>query len=386
VPDGTTLTDYTGPCTITTTNTVIDGKTVNCILEIRASNVTIRNSKINGSVILDSDVPGSSAWSVTIQDSEVDGGQQQLTAVGWGNVRVIRSDIHGGQNAVQCEVNSVSCLVQDSYLHGQYNPADWHLDGFISNGGRNMTLRHNYIVCDPPVNSVGGGCTAAVALLPDFAPIDGALIERNLLGANSGASYCTYGGEKANSPTPNSFNVVYRDNVFQSGSNGKCGAFGPVTDFSSTNTGNQWACNLWDNGGVVNAPDAKGEGSRAECDADRDGLSDEAELRKYHTDPRWRDSDDDGVTDGTEVTRYRTSPRRNDTDRDGLTDALEIRRYHTDPRKRDSDRDRLSDGAEVRKYHTSPRKSDTDGDGFPDRAEIRAGTNPRSRHSRPENR
>ncbi len=97
MPAGTTLTNYTGPCTITTANAVIDGKTVNCSLSIRAANVTIKNSKINGTVILDTDLPGSSAWSFTLQDSEVDGGQVQLAAVGWGNLTVIRSNIHGGQ-------------------------------------------------------------------------------------------------------------------------------------------------------------------------------------------------------------------------------------------------------------------------------------------------
>jgi len=384
VPAGTSLTDYTGPCAITSANTVIDGKTVNCSLAIRAAGVTIKNSKVNGTVILDTDLPGSSAWSLTIQDSEVDGGAQQLSAVGWGNLTVIRSNIHGGQTSVQCEENSVSCLVQDSYLHGQYLPNDqpWHLGGFLSDGGRNITLRHNFIVCDQPVNSVGEGCTGDVNLIPNFAPINGALIERNLFGANVGSSYCTYGGEKSTSPTPNSFNVVYKDNVFQRGSNTKCGAFGPVTDFRVTNTGNQWACNTWDGGGVVSAPEAQ-PGSRAECDADRDGLSDDAELRKYHTDPRWRDSDDDGLTDGVEVSRYRTSPRRNDTDRDGLTDPLEIRRYHTDPRKHDTDRDGLTDAVEIRKYRTNPRKRDTDGDGWADRAEIHADTNPRSRRSSP---
>ena len=36
VPAGTQLTDYTGPCSITAANTVIDGKTVNCALGIQA--------------------------------------------------------------------------------------------------------------------------------------------------------------------------------------------------------------------------------------------------------------------------------------------------------------------------------------------------------------
>jgi len=72
-----------------------------------------------------------------------------------------------------------------------------------------------------------------------------------------------------------------------------------------------------------------------------------------------------------------------DTDHDGLTDSAEIRRYHTDPRRRDTDRDGLSDGDEVRRYHTSPRERDSDADGHEDQIELRAGTNPRDPRSRP---
>lgn len=36
VPAGTTLSDYTGPCTITTADTVIDSKTVTCKILVRA--------------------------------------------------------------------------------------------------------------------------------------------------------------------------------------------------------------------------------------------------------------------------------------------------------------------------------------------------------------
>ena len=106
VPAATTLTAYAGPCTIQTPNTVIDGKSVSCGLSIQAANVTIRNSRVNGIVALDTDRPASGAWSLTIADSEVDGGPKQLAAVSSGNLTVLRSNIHGGQTAVQCEENS----------------------------------------------------------------------------------------------------------------------------------------------------------------------------------------------------------------------------------------------------------------------------------------
>jgi hypothetical protein len=105
-------------------------------------------------------------------------------------------------------------------------------------------------------------------------------------------------------------------------------------------------------------------------DADGDGLSDSAEVRRHHTNPGERDTDSDRLNDGAEVERYHTNPRKPDTDGDRLLDGDEVKRYHTDPRKRDTDGDGLRDGDEVNRYKTNPRKADTDGDGFRDSAEV----------------
>ena len=254
VPPGTQLSDYTGPCTITASNTVIDSETINCSqLTVRAANVTIKNSKVNTNIWLDQDQPNSDSWSMTITDSEVDGGKHQIPTICCGNYTVQRVNSHGGQNGAQCENGEKYCTIIDSYLHGQYMPpgADWHLGGFLSDGSDNITLTHNYIVCDHPVDN-GEGCTGDINLIPNFASISGALIESNLLGANTGSAFCTYGGEKTQSPTPHSNHVVYRNNVFERGINNKCADYGPVTAFAVNNPGNQWLNNRWDDGGLVN--------------------------------------------------------------------------------------------------------------------------------------
>jgi hypothetical protein len=159
VPAGTVLGAYTGPCTITAAGTVIDAKTVNCDLDIHAANVTIKNSKVNGLVFMDTDLSGSNAWSMTIQDTEVDGGQQQRAAISTGNMTVTRVNVHGGITSIQCEETSISCTIQDSWLHGQYigDTDPWHLGGFLSDGGSGMTFKHNTIICDHAANSVGEG-------------------------------------------------------------------------------------------------------------------------------------------------------------------------------------------------------------------------------------
>jgi hypothetical protein len=253
VPPGTSLDPYSGPCTITSDGTVIDSKTVTCDLVIQAANVTIKNSKIAGLVFLDTDVAGADAWSYTLMDSEVDAGMQQRAVVSDGNLTVIRCNIQGGETSVHCGEHAKSCTVQDSWLHGQLIPPDasWHLGGFQSNGGSNVLLSHNTIVCDAPANPLGEGCTGDLNLLGDFAPVSYVTADGNFLGANTGSSYCVYAGDAASKPYPNADHVVFSNNVFERGTNGMCGAYGPVSGFNAAGPGNQWSNNTWEDGAPV---------------------------------------------------------------------------------------------------------------------------------------
>lgn len=253
VPPGTKLQPYGDSCTITQAGTVIDSKIINCDLSIHAANVLIKNSKITGLVVLDTDLPGADQWSYTLQDSEVNGGTVQRAAVSDGNMTVLRCNIYGGETAVHCGEKAVSCVVHDSWLHGQYLPDDepWHLGGFQSNGGTNIEIKHNNIVCDHAPNPLGEGCTGDLNLIPDFAVVSHVTVDSNWFGANVGASYCTYGGEKSTSPYPHADHVVYTNNVFERGTNSKCGAYGPVTGFNAQGTGNQWTNNKWSDGPEV---------------------------------------------------------------------------------------------------------------------------------------
>ena len=243
------LTAYTGSCTITAAGTVIDSKTVNCSggVSVEAAGVTIKNSDVNGRVSVDTDVNRS--WSLTLQDSDVDGGPVNLPTVSNGNVTVIRSNLHGGHNGVECQEHSSHCIVRDSWIHGQYIPAgsDWHLGGILVSGGTAIELTHNRVHCEPMPTSADGGCTGDINILPDFGVVSGALVQSNLLVASTGLSYCTYGGNLK----MGSNNIVYRNNVFQRGSNGKCGAYGAVTNFNVSGAGNIWTGNVWDDGTPV---------------------------------------------------------------------------------------------------------------------------------------
>lgn len=115
VPSGTTLTAYTGPCTITANNTVISGKTISCDLVIQAANVTITKSRfVNGSVSTDENSTG---YSFTILDSEVNIGNRTGTGVGAVNFTATRVEVTGGNRSMHCWNN---CTITDSYVHGQF--------------------------------------------------------------------------------------------------------------------------------------------------------------------------------------------------------------------------------------------------------------------------
>jgi hypothetical protein len=247
VPDGKSLSRYTGPCEIRSSVTLdgVDASACSAIL-VRASNVVIRNS-----LLPRVDATNGGSASVTITDSTVRAGSWSDGAV-WGyNITATRLDVTGGQHSFHCASN---CTVTDSWLHDQYNPAggSYHNNAFITNGGSSMVVRHNTLHCTALLNSTNGGCTADVSLFGDFDPVTRVTIDGNLLKANnSSISYCAYGGYQPTKAYAVSNYIVFTNNVFERGTNRKCGVYGPVTSFQSSATGNQWSNNKWDDGAVL---------------------------------------------------------------------------------------------------------------------------------------
>jgi len=227
--------------------------TMTGMIEVRAPDVIIRTSKINGVVYLDRSALGSDTWSVTIEDSEVAAGDVIVGAVREGNITIIRSNIHGGQHSVHCGGN---CTVTDSWLHGQYvftSPTDSHNNGFLSNGGSNMTLTHNTLSCDAP-NIGSAGCSGDLSLFGDFSPITDVTIDNNLFTASLDTPFCLFAGYQDNKPFGLDVdNIDITNNVFQRGTNNLCGAFGPVTNYLLDGVGtpppnSTWQNNTWDDG------------------------------------------------------------------------------------------------------------------------------------------
>jgi hypothetical protein len=246
VPAGTTLTTYTGPCNITTPNTVIDKKIVNCDLNIATTGVQITKSRINGTLNATED----SNTSFSLIDSEVIAGVVQFAAVGTQHMTILRANITGGETSIYCYTD---CNIQDTYVHAQGIPAhaDWHLGGILANDGpTHLTVNHSSIACDTPSTPEDGGCSGDFNLFGDFGPISDVLADSNLMVAATSLAYCSYGGTMAK-PYPHANNVRYLNNIFQRGTNNKCGAFGSIDSFEINEPGNQWVNNKWDDGTVL---------------------------------------------------------------------------------------------------------------------------------------
>jgi hypothetical protein len=250
------MSSYTGPCTVTAANTVIDSKVIRCDITVRAAGLLIKNSYVYGSVLQEGGSP-----SFRIEDSRIDGNNPWACincGVGYRNYTVLRTEIVGTNRGAYCETG---CLVQDSWIHGT------NLEPVASNVAhasavrmeQSTTLRHNVLSCDytGPFPTDELGCSADLSGYADFAPIHDNTIDGNLFTANNpGAGYCAYGGGTPSKPFSgdgsNATSIVFTNNVFQRGANGKCGTYGPITDFRAGRSGNVWSNNTWDNGGTVN--------------------------------------------------------------------------------------------------------------------------------------
>jgi hypothetical protein len=247
VPDGTALTPYPGPCTITTPGTVIDSRTVDCDLVVRAAGVTIRNSLINGSVANDENARG---FGFTITDSTVRVGARGATGIASSDFTATRVEVTGGNRSINCWRD---CTVQDSYVHGQFTDRTgvFHESGIRMGSG--STIVHNTIVCDAPDVPPDAGCSAGLTGYGDFGAVTQNLIQGNLFKAGTGGA-CAYGGSSGGKPfSGGASSVRFIDNVFERGSTGSCGVWTPIMDFSASAPGNVWRGNVWDDGSPVGA-------------------------------------------------------------------------------------------------------------------------------------
>jgi hypothetical protein len=235
VPAGTTLTAYSGPSTIKTPNTVIDGKTLGCI-DVSAPGVVIRNSKISCAdgyaVYVDDKLMLTTR--VLIEDSEIDCKNGPGTAVGEAHVTVRRVNVHGCENGFDLNQNT---LVENSYIHDLFQSASAHPDGIQFTLGHwtgssytccslNITIRHNTIYATSDAGVIGNA-----AIISNRRGDENILIENNLLAGGGYTLYCEQDARGTN------YRVL--NNHFSTRFSPRVGQYGPATSCADeTQSGN----------------------------------------------------------------------------------------------------------------------------------------------------
>lgn len=252
VPAAVILTPYSGPCTIRAAGTIIEAKTINCTLSIRAANVVIRNSVINGAIENGSE--GHPGWNFEVRDSDIIA-PPNTTAIGESFFTVSGSDIRGGNRGVNCYSD---CTISGNYIHGNRISGSAHASAVRA--GMRTVVSGNTLTCDVANTTNGGGCSADLTMYPDFSPVTDVLVTGNKFLPTNGY-FCAYGGATAGKPysgdPTNATRIRFINNEFVRGPGGRCGEprdGNAVTDYAAKRLGNFWSANRWDDGSVVPTP------------------------------------------------------------------------------------------------------------------------------------
>lgn len=228
-----------GPINADRDGQVIRRRDVRGEINVTASNVTIKNSRVTGGRGI-----GPADWVIIIRpgaenlriiDSVVRtraGSAQDLACIfNIGDTRPVvrRVDLHG----CTIGVSSGAGLVRDSYIHdlAQIRGLS-HNVGIASNGGGGLAVRHNTIFNQYEQ-------TAAIAMYQDFGGQRNNVVRRNLL---AGGGYCVYGGGGATQTS----RIRFIDNRFSRRYSPGCGQYGVAAWFTLSDPGNVWRGNYWD--------------------------------------------------------------------------------------------------------------------------------------------
>jgi hypothetical protein len=242
--------DPRGWVAVTGDGAVLSNLAISCNLDIRASNVVIRNVRLTSSGQSSFGISIRHTSNVTIEDSTISG----LNA-GRGRLMVGIKDTYGNSTGLRMLDNNIfltgtgvqveSGLIQGNYIHDMgYIPGD-HLDGIHSDGGGRglLIIRHNTILMNHDQ-------TGAVVLNEDAGTQVDRVVSDNLL---AGGGYTIYAGQGPGGPVPSNIEVIGNrvSTIYYPGG----GQYGPAADFNAVGSGNSWTGNVWDSTGkAIAAP------------------------------------------------------------------------------------------------------------------------------------
>ncbi len=235
VPAGTALTVVNGDLTVTTNGAVVSGKEIHGCVDVRASNVTIRNTRIIGPCG-GYGVSTYSAGGTTVLDRvEINCTNGRSTGIAGPNFAAHAVYVHDCENALEIDANS---SVVDSVLTARDGAPTSHGDGIQSQGGNNVVIRHNTLLVPGGIDSI----TSAIITNPT--QNNGWVIADNLMGGGGYTLYCPEQGT----------NFTVQNNRFVPAKLGSAySAKYGLTD-ACNHTGITWTGNYNDSNGGVVAP------------------------------------------------------------------------------------------------------------------------------------
>jgi hypothetical protein len=249
---------------VTTNGAVINSLVISGCVDIRANNVTVKNTLIRGGGCGFMQVRIESGFSgILIEDTEIDGqnspgAPDDGSAIGFSGFTALRVNLHNNVNGVSLG-GPFRTVVQDSWIHDLHQTANSHNQDILSNGDTaGITIRHNRL--DSQITEVG-----TIDLFGDFSPIQNVTIDSNLL---NGGGFTIYGGCLPEKPY-GCQNIAITNNRFMRAP--EAGAFfasggrwGPITSFNGKVVGSggddpvyravhnlTWSGNVWDDGGAL---------------------------------------------------------------------------------------------------------------------------------------
>lgn len=152
---------------------VIDSLDISGCVSVRASNVTIRRSRVRCTSYFPI-VTYDAYKNLLVEDVEIDGLANGFTnaAVGFSNYTLRRANIH---NISEGPHPSDNVLIEDNYIHDMVGCDICHVDAIQSDGANNVIIRHNTLI------NQAWSKNSAVRFATEGSASDNVLIENNLL-------------------------------------------------------------------------------------------------------------------------------------------------------------------------------------------------------------
>jgi len=205
VPAGTTL-RASGPLTITTDNTVIDGLDINGGIDVRARNVIIRNSRLTSRIYVQNGSATIERVEIDLTSRPIHWSQQHGIATSTDSHTTVRfSKIHGMQQGIAFQGRLTA---EDNWIYG-IRTEEGHAEAILSNGPTDTSfIRRNWLDSKPVV---GTAISGPLCMYGDFGQIRNVTIDGNLM---TGMGF-NYFGSASRKPYPRPYNVVVTNNHFQ---------------------------------------------------------------------------------------------------------------------------------------------------------------------------